>query len=179
MSAQAGEVTNEVHFETVRMAWTADGLRARLKQARDFMTEHATKLTRMLSNRGPDPDSAYADPDLDRLVRMTAREAARAAIEIGTYNEGGSNNNPDKQSWQNRILGIVGLLVVSGIGTVIYQLADLRAQVVTRATIDQMSEVKVEVAAIAATQKTSLEATNERLQTNERRIETLERKVFQ
>lgn len=145
---------------------------------RDLLNDVKGMLTGLKNERW-NPDAPYTpEPDMDRLVRLTAREAARTAVEIGTYNEGGGNNKPES-SWQNRILGIVGLLVVAGVGTTIYQLSELKAQVGTRATVDQMSEVKEQVAAIAATQNASIAATNQRLDAGERRIENLERKVFQ
>jgi hypothetical protein len=116
----------------------------------------------MKNERGPDPGYS-ADTDFQQTQRLIAREAARAAIEIQSYTEGGGRRPEKQQTWQNWILGIVGTLISLGVGALIFQ----------------MSEVKANVAAIAATQNTSLAATNQRLEADERRIETLERKVFQ
>src|ERR1700748_2594046 len=69
------------------------------------------------SDRGP----VDYDPDEFR-VPIHPREPY---IRIERYDEGGGG----KQSWRDWILGIVGSLVVMGIGAVIYQLADIKADV--------------------------------------------------
>ena len=97
--------------------------------------------------------------DVDRTTKLIAREAAKAAIEIQTYNEGGGKG---VQSWKDWILGIVALLLAAGIGAVLIQLSDLRER----------------TGRIESKQDTSIIATNQRLEADERRIENLERRVF-
>lgn len=121
----------------------------------------------VMSTRGDKDRGRLSDPDpplddIDRTTKLISREAAKATVEIlGGYHEGGSGN--DEQSWQNYILVIVGGLITLGIGATVYQL----------------SEIKSQVATIAAKQDTNVVATNQRLEADERRIESLERKVFQ
>jgi hypothetical protein len=132
MSAQAGDATNEVHFETVRMAWTADGLRERLKQARDLMTEQAAKLTRMLSHRGPDPDyDRNADEIAERVASIIGK---RYRNQFNHY----SNGNAPQPNGEKRLLGwilvVLASLTVSAIvgGVTLYgEFTALKATVTT------------------------------------------------
>lgn len=49
-----------------------------------------------------------------------------------------------KQSWRDWILGIVGLLAVSGIGAVVYQLADMKADLRASLTRQEMDEKRLD-----------------------------------
>ncbi len=49
-----------------------------------------------------------------------------------------------KQSWRDWILGIVGLLVVAGIGAVVYQLSDMKADLRASLTRQEMDEKRLD-----------------------------------
>ena len=49
-----------------------------------------------------------------------------------------------KQSWRDWILGIVGLLVVAGIGAVVYQLSDMKADLKASLTRQEMDEKRLD-----------------------------------
>ena len=149
--------------ETRPPGWLDELRQLRAKAAAEGarLMENIRRLSGMKSERGPDPDAPY-QPEVDRdLIRLAAREAARAAVEIGTYNEGG-NNKKEGSSWQNWILGIAGTVISLGVGALLLQVSDLRVQ----------------AASIASKQDTNIEAVNKRLEADERRIENLERRVF-
>jgi hypothetical protein len=174
MSVQTADGPDEQPDKAeVPLAFRIDALHHRIKTVSDLVHESVTKVSQIAQSmadtamraigRGPDPDATYPpENDMDRITRLAMREAARAAVEIGTYNEGGGNNKPEP-SWQKWVLTIVGTSIAIGIGATAYQL----------------SELKEKVATVAAKQDTSLAATNQRLEANERRIENLERRVFQ
>lgn len=86
-------------------------------------------------DRGPD-DYEY-DPEESREIARRRREPH---IRIDRYDEGGGG----KQSWRDWILGIVGMLIVAGIGAVIYQLADMKADLRASLTRQEMDEKRLD-----------------------------------
>jgi hypothetical protein len=91
-------------------------------------------LTNRHSDRGP---SDYEEDEFRVPIRRGLREPY---VRIDRYDEGGGG----KQSWRDWILGIVGGLIVLGIGAVIYQLADMKADLRASLTRQEMDEKRLD-----------------------------------
>lgn len=105
-------VTGDTPAETAKFKFWLDGKFHALMAAL-----HA--LMAALSARGPDPDFRSED-EIERVARLIAREAARSAVEVGTYNEGGGGG----QKW---LLTVCGGLAVAGIITTVGMYGKLAA----------------------------------------------------
>jgi len=108
--------TRIAKFEFRSHGWF-ERLRDGMDQLKAGLTAHMQE-----NERGPRdyaPNTEEIEDRVDRRMRHRLRD-----LEVSIHN--GGPKNTGQQSWQTWVLTIVGLLIVSGIGGVIYQLSDLK-----------------------------------------------------
>lgn len=105
------------------------GLLERFQSAVSMLTN------RHSDHRGP-PDY---EQDLSELRELARRGMREPPIHISNHEGGGG-----KQSWRDWILTIVGGLIVLGIGAVIYQLADMKADLRASLTRQELDEQRLD-----------------------------------
>jgi hypothetical protein len=131
-------------IDKVRELFKADGRLARAIDAIEQLADRASGVFMANPNtdRGP-RDYPEDEDDVSRLMRIASREAARAAVEIKYYSEGGGGGD---KSWKNWMMTLCGGLALSGIagGVLMYgKLSAIETSQINQA--DQIRDLRQEV----------------------------------
>jgi hypothetical protein len=95
----------------------------------------------MSQERGPDPDYPGSERELRDYAQRLGRQAAQntPVVVIHEAPDGGGDN-----SWKDKVLTLVGSLIVLGIAGVIYQLSDIKADLRASLAAQRLDEQRID-----------------------------------